>query len=121
MRVEKQGGGGYLGGELSSAVQPAELATPGGPELEAVAHHTVDGQPPLQVTQALGHMIRSCTLCHAGGKHLQKATVLVSTRLSFPVSGPSVSFVLQFKASSTSLEGWRVCNITRSREEMVIL
>lgn len=70
----------HLGGELSSAVQPAELAAPGGPELEAVAQHTVDGKPPFQVTQPLGHMIGSCTLRHAGGVHLHIPVTLVSTR-----------------------------------------
>ena len=56
----------YLGCELSSTVKPTQLAPPGGPELEAVTHHTVDGQPPFQVTQALGHMVGPRTLHHAG-------------------------------------------------------
>lgn len=60
----------YLGSELSSAVKPAELTAPGGPELEAVAHHTVYGQAALQVTQPLGHVVRPGTLHHTGCKHL---------------------------------------------------
>ncbi len=51
--------------ELCSAVQAAQLAAPGGPELEAVAHHAVYGQPALQITQPLGHVVCTRPLHHA--------------------------------------------------------
>ena len=51
--------------ELCSTVQAAQLAPPHCPELEAVAHDAVYGQPALQVTQPLGYMVCTRPLHHA--------------------------------------------------------
>ena len=51
--------------KLCSAVQAAQLAAPCGPELEAVTHDAVYGEPALQVTQPLGYMVCTGPLHHA--------------------------------------------------------
>ena len=58
--------------ELCSAVQAAQLAPPRGPELEAVTHDAVYGEPALQVTQPFGYVVCTGPLYHAGGEDLQQ-------------------------------------------------
>ncbi|KAA6423437.1 MAG: hypothetical protein FRX49_06498 [Trebouxia sp. A1-2] len=47
---------------LLNAVQAAQLAPPRGPELEAVTHDAVYGEPALQVTQPFGYVAPSTML-----------------------------------------------------------